>query len=66
MEAFLAAKKEGKQLGQGRPQADAATIGEEGRTSSRKQRVCKEKTAPAPLRAAREGARRDKRHIKRE
>jgi hypothetical protein len=66
MEAFLATKKEGKQLGQGRPQADAAKIGEEGRTSSSKQRVCKEKAAPAPLTAAREGARPDKRYIKRE
>jgi hypothetical protein len=64
MESFLAAKKEGKQRGQGRTQADAGKISEEGRISSRKQRVCKEKAAPAPLRAVWEGARRDKRRKK--
>jgi hypothetical protein len=66
MEAFLAAKKEGRHFGQGRPQADAGKIGEEGRTSSGKQRVCQEKAAPTPPRAAREGARRDKRYVRRE
>src|SRR6516164_9835520 len=66
MEAFLATKKEGKPFGQGRTQADAGKIGEEGRDSSRKQRVCKEKAAPALLTAAREGARRGKRCRKRE
>jgi hypothetical protein len=44
MEAFLAKVKEGRPLGQGRPQADAGNIGEEEQPSSRKRRVCQKKT----------------------